>query len=153
MPGLVPDIHVLLPRDGAWMAEASSAKTRFALWPRHDGALRERLREALDHRLQLRGGVVRQIAAVADRVEDVGVLAAQKRQQAVLERAHLVERERIEITVGAGPDHANLLFHLQRRELRLLQELGQARAAVEQTLGRGVEVGAELRERRHFAVL
>src|SRR3954449_9630380 len=113
----------------------------------------EALGETFDHRLQLGGGVVGEIAAVADRVEDLDVLAAQQRQQTVLERAHLVDRQRIEIAVGAGPDHADLLFHLQRRELRLLQELGETRAAVEQALGRGVEVGAELRERRHFAVL
>ena len=59
----------------------------------------------------------------------------------------------VEIAVDAGVDHHDLLFHLQRRELRLLQEFGQARAAREQALGRGVEIGAELRERRHFAVL
>jgi hypothetical protein len=47
----------------------------------------------------------------------------------------------------------DLLFDRQRRELRLLQQLGQARAAVEQALGRGVEVRAELREGRHFAIL
>src|ERR1700761_1696273 len=115
--------------------------------------LRKRLCETFDRRLQLCSGVVGEVAAVADRIEDVDILAAQKRQQAVFEGAHLVDRKRIEIAVGAGPDHANLLFHLQRRELRLLQEFGQARATVQQTLRRGVEVGAELRERRHFAVL
>src|SRR6185437_4584502 len=81
------------------------------------------------------------------------MLATQQRQQTVLESLDLVERQRIEIAVGAGPDHADLLFHLQRRELRLLQKLGQAGAAVEQALGRRIEVGAALRERRHFAVL
>src|SRR4029078_10455555 len=38
-------------------------------------------------------------------------------------------------------------------ELRLLQKFGETRAAVQQALSRGVEVGAELRERRHFTVL
>src|SRR5207237_7604634 len=57
------------------------------------------------------------------------------------------------LPICAGPDHADLLFHLQRRELRLLQERGQARTAVQQALRRGVEIGAELRERRHLAVL
>jgi hypothetical protein len=47
----------------------------------------------------------------------------------------------------------DLLLDRQRRELRLLEQLGQALAAVEQALGRGVEVGAELREGRHLAVL
>ena len=67
--------------------------------------------------------------------------------------AHLVERQLVEIAVDAGVDDADLLLHLERRELRLLQKLGQARAAVEQALSDRVEVGAELRERRHLAVL
>ena len=74
-------------------------------------------------------------------------------KQPVLERAHAIHRNRIEIAVDAGVDHDDLLFHLQRRELRLLQQLGQARAARQQPLRRRVEVGAELRERRHLAVL
>ena len=74
-------------------------------------------------------------------------------QDPVLEGAHAVDRDRIEIAVHAGVDHAGLLFHLERRELRLLQQLGQARAARQQALRRRVEVGAELRERRHLAVL
>ena len=59
----------------------------------------------------------------------------------------------VEIAVGAGEDHADDLGVGQRRVLRLLHQLGQARAAVQQLLGRGVEVGAELREGRHLAVL
>src|SRR5580704_4927104 len=113
----------------------------------------KRLGEFLDHRLQLGGGIVTEVAAVANGVEDLDMLAAQRRQQTVLERPHLVERKRVEIAVGAGPDHADLLFHLQRRELRLLQQLGQARSTIQQPLGRGVEVASELRERRHLAIL
>src|SRR6266446_8543933 len=115
--------------------------------------LSKRLGVTLDRRLQLGGGLVTEVADIADGVEDVDVLAAQQRQQAVLEGANFGDRNGVEITVGACPDHANLLFHLQRRELRLLQKFGQTRAAVQETLRRGVEVGAELRERRHFAVL
>ncbi len=48
-------------------------------------------------------------------------------------------------------DH--LLLDRHRRELRLLQQFGQARAARQQALRRGVEIGGELRERRHLAVL
>ena len=64
-----------------------------------------------------------------------------------------VDRKRIEIAVDARVDHADLLLHLQRRELRLLQKLGQSRAASEQALRRGIEIGAELGESRHLAVL
>jgi len=41
-----------------------------------------------------------------------------------------------------------LLLHRHRRELRLLQELSQARAAREETLRRGIEIGGELRKGR-----
>src|SRR5450631_3074771 len=116
-------------------------------------ALSERLGVTLDHRLQLGGGVVAEIAAIADGVEDIDVLAAQQRQQAVLEVVHLGDRDAVKVAVDAGIDHHDLLFHLQRRELRLLQKFGEARTARQQALRRGVEIGAELRERRHFAVL
>jgi hypothetical protein len=56
------------------------------------------------------------------------------RKQPMLELADLSDRELVEIAIHAGEDHSDLLFRLQRRELRLLQELGQACAAVEQML-------------------
>src|SRR5581483_5015744 len=102
--------------------------------------LAERLRILVDLVLQLLLGIAREVARFADLLED-GLLVAEKREQAVLELAHLRDIELVEIAVGAGPDHDHLLFHLQRRELRLLQELGQARAAIEQPLRRRVEVG------------
>src|SRR5260370_452627 len=89
------------------------------------------------------GRAVVEVAGIAYGIEDIDLLAAQQRQQAILELTHLGNWKRIEIAVGAGPDHHDLLFHLQRRELRLLQELGQARASIEQALRRGVEIGAE----------
>src|SRR6187549_2307881 len=134
-----------IPRSETWMAGSK---------PGHNSIyLSKRLGVTLDHGLQLGGGVVAEVAAVADGVEDVDVLAAQQRQQTVLEGANLADRNAVEIAVDAGIDHHDLLFHLQRRELRLLQQFGEARAARQQALGRGIEIGAELRERRHFAVL
>src|SRR5918994_37667 len=65
-------------------------------------SLRERLGEVLDHVLELRFRVARQILRGADRVQDVGVLAAQQREQTILESAHAIERERIEVAVHAG---------------------------------------------------
>src|SRR5260370_21127305 len=88
--------------------------------------LSKRLGVTIDHRLQLGGGVVVEVAGIAYGIEDIDVLAAQQRQQAILELTHLGNWKRIEIAVGAGPDHHDLLFHLQRRGLRLLQELSQA---------------------------
>src|ERR1043166_2780932 len=59
--------------------------------------LRERLRVALDHVLELGGEIVAEVARVADAVEQVAVLRAQRAQQPVLERAHAVDRDRIEV--------------------------------------------------------
>ncbi len=53
----------------------------------------------------------------------------------------------------AGVNHADLLFHLQRRVLALLQQLGEALTAGQQFLGRGIEVGTELSKRFHLAEL
>src|SRR5690606_29360083 len=59
----------------------------------------------------------------------------------------------IEVTVGASEDRNDLLFKRQRAELSLLQQFGQASAAVQKLLGRCVKVRTELREGSHFAVL
>src|SRR5579884_3961753 len=81
------------------------------------------------------------------------MLAAQHAQKPVLEGAHPLDRQRIQITVDARIDDADLLLHLQRRELWLFEKLSEPRAAIEQTLRGGIEIGAELREGRHLAVL
>src|SRR5208283_4188285 len=77
----------------------------------------------------------------------------QEREESFLEGADPVHRKRIEIAIDPGINHANLFLDLQGRELRLFQKLGQARAAREQALRRRIEIGTELRESRHFAVL
>src|SRR5215468_6550196 len=134
------------------MAGTSPAMTieRVARYPT---ASRKRLRIVVDRGLELAGGGVVEVAAVADGVENVTVLAAHQRQQAVLERTHAIDRDRVEEAVDAGIDDDDLLLHLERRELLLLEQLGEPRTAVEQALGGGVEVRAELGERRHLAVL
>src|SRR5271157_217022 len=106
-----------------------------------------------DRRLELGLDVARQIAGRADRLQDFRVLRSQESEKSVFKRPNLVERQFVEIAVDAGVDDANLLFHLERRKLRLLEKLGEARAAIEQALGDGVEIRAELRERRHLSVL
>src|SRR3984957_7374656 len=113
----------------------------------------EALRVCLDRALQLGRYIVRQVARGANRFENLGALAAQRRQQAVFERLDPIERQFVEIAVDAAIDRADLLLHFERRELRLLEELGQARAVIEQALRGGVKIGAELRESRHFAIL
>jgi hypothetical protein len=48
MPGLVPGIHVFLvaASNKTWMAGTSSAKTRFALLPGHDGRRSSKIDQA-----------------------------------------------------------------------------------------------------------
>src|SRR5262245_62402973 len=106
---------------------------------------------AVNQALELGRVRIRKVAAFADAVEQIGVLAAQQRQEPALERSHASDVDRVKIAVDAGVDHTNLLLHLQRRKLRLLEKLGQTRASIEQSLGRRIEVGAELGERRHLA--
>src|SRR6202166_5076885 len=101
---------------------------------------RERLGVALDSALKLAGRRIVKVARLGDGFEDIGMLVAQRAEQAVLKRAYAVERQRIEIAVDAGIDDADLLLHAQRRELRLLEQLGEPRAAVEQALRGGIEI-------------
>src|SRR5690606_1509289 len=113
----------------------------------------EVLGECVDLGLELGAQIVRQRLLLADRVQHRLAVRAHVRQQALLELRHLVDGEVVEVAVDAGEDHRDLLFRLQRRELRLLEQLGQARTAIEEALRCGIEVGAELRERSHLAIL
>src|SRR5215469_10845803 len=91
-------------------------------------------------RLELAGGGIVEIPRLTDGVENVGILRAQEAEQPVLERTHAVDRDGIEVAVDAGIDDDDLLLHLERRELRLLEQLGQPRAAIEKALRGGIEV-------------
>src|SRR5262249_37124365 len=87
--------------------------------------LRKGLRVALDGALELAGGRIVEIARRADRFEHVGVARAQRGQQPVLERPYAMHRDRIEVAVDARVDDDDLLFHLERRKLRLFEQLGE----------------------------
>src|SRR6266542_3940986 len=95
-----------------------------------NSASRERLRIGVDRALELGRGAVIEVPRGADRLEDFGVLRAHRRQQPVLERVHPRDRDRVEIAVHARVDDADLLLHLQRRELRLLEQLGEPRLSM-----------------------
>ncbi|MNR32681.1 hypothetical protein D3C85_1502880 [compost metagenome] len=74
-------------------------------------------------------------------------------QQLAFKAADVRHGHVVEVAARAGVDRDDLFFDGQRRVLRLLQQLGQASAARQQLLGRGVQVRAELREGGHFTVL
>src|SRR5918993_1068288 len=107
---------------------------------------REGLGVAVERTLELGSGGVGEIASGADILKDIRMLAAQEAEQSFLEGPHAVHRDRIEVGVDTGIDDRGLLFHLQRRELRLFEQFGETGAAVEQALGGSVEIGTELRE-------
>ena len=73
--------------------------------------------------------------------------------EAVFEGANVGDLEIVEIALRAGEENDHLLLPGERLELRLLEQFSQALAAVELLLRERIEVGAELREGRQFAVL
>mmetsp|Transcript_1011 Transcript_1011/g.2676 ORF Transcript_1011/g.2676 Transcript_1011/m.2676 type:complete len:604 (+) Transcript_1011:439-2250(+) len=74
-------------------------------------------------------------------------------EQADFEGADVGDGDLVEVTLRRGVNHHNLLLDGHGHELALLEHLGEAGAAVQEELRRGVEVRAELRERGDFAVL
>ncbi len=70
-----------------------------------------------------------------------------------LERPAVFHRQIVEQTLGRREDDRDLLFDRQRRILRLLQNLDQPLTAIQLRLRRLIEIGAELREGRQFAIL
>src|SRR5271166_6843092 len=113
----------------------------------------EALREAVEKPAQLLLGVRLDLQIGADRLLKRRLARLHLRQQLRLERAHAADFDPVEIAADAGEDRHHLLLDGHRLELRLLQEFGQPRAARQQLLRRRVEVGGELRERRHLAIL
>src|SRR3546814_7778291 len=93
-------------------------------------------------------GVVGQVLGVADGAQHARMFTAQIAQQGGLVAGNVRHRDIIQIAVGASEDRGRLFFKRHRRELSLLKQFRQARTAIEQLLGRSVEVRAELCESR-----
>src|SRR3546814_3661824 len=85
---------------------------------------------------------------VADGAQHARMFTAQIAQQGGLVAGNVRHRDIIQIAVGASEDRGRLFFKRHRRELSLLQQFRQARTAIEQLLGRSVEVRADLCESR-----
>src|SRR5690606_27960445 len=109
--------------------------------------------ERVDRCLELALEVIGDGLLVADALEHVLVLGAQRSEKTFFELANLVDSQLVEIAVNTGENHGNLLFRLQRRELRLLQKFSQARTAVQKALRCSVKIGTELCEGGHFTIL
>src|SRR5690606_32944196 len=93
------------------------------------------LLDVIESSLELSARIVAQGLLAGDGGEQRRIFATQRRQHRLLEITDLVDRNAIEIAVGAGKDHRNLLFHLERAELGLLQQLGETGTTVQQALG------------------
>src|SRR3546814_7039161 len=66
---------------------------------------------------------------------------------------HVGDLDRVELSVGAGPDRNDLLLHRVRRVLRLLEQLCQTRTAGQLAPGCSIQIAREHRERLERAVL
>ena len=62
-------------------------------------------------------------------------------------------RQLIDKSVSAGEDDQDLFFHWNRLVLSLFQQFHQSAATVELSLGRLIQIRAELGESRHFPIL
>ena len=73
----------------------------------------------------------------------IAMTGAEPFDQFVFEPANVVDRDRIEVAVGAGVDRHDLLFDRHRRVEALLQQLGEAHAAIELRARQRIEIGSE----------
>jgi len=94
-----------------------------------------------------------QRAGLSNRVEQVRVLRPEVDQQLGLESTNVLNGNRVEPALGAGVDRDALLFDRHRRIEALLEQLGEAIAPVELTLGRLVQLRTEGREGLEVAEL
>jgi len=83
----------------------------------------------------------------------VGVLRLEVFKEELLELANLAGLDLVQEAAHASVQDANLLLSGHRDVLLLLEQLSQLLSSVQEVLGRGVEVGAELGEGSDFSVL
>ncbi|MBG9885595.1 hypothetical protein ABE10_03120, partial [Bacillus toyonensis] len=102
--------------------------------------------------LQLGDRVVVEDVGLTQGVQDLGV-STQVVDELALEAEHVLDLDRVELAVRAGPDRDDLVLDRVRRVLRLLEQLGQARASGELPTRGGIEVGREHREGLERTVL
>ena len=71
----------------------------------------------------------------------------------MLKFLHPFHRNRIEKSILHRPEDGNLLLNRNRIVLHLFKQLDNALTAIEPCLGRRIEIGTELRERRELTKL
>src|SRR5690348_119028 len=108
--------------------------------------------EVLDLLAQAVGQLVRQVARLADLLED-RALRAQGLAELLDEARDLIGRDVVEVAVHAGEQDGHLLLHRPRLVLRLVEDGDHLLAAVQRLLRGLVELRSELREGLQLAVL
>ena len=109
--------------------------------------------ELLKDRLELSVRLVGESLLNLDVVNDVGVLRLEMFKEELLELSDFAGLDLVEEATHTGVEDANLLLGGHGDVLLLLEELGELLASVEQVLGRGVEIRAELGEGSDLSVL
>src|SRR5262245_40146668 len=143
---------------GEWESELCSPfPTPYSPLPTDlcSGALRlgaVALLEFIERGFELRFQAVVNRLLIANRGER-RPLVFEELQKFALEVTDAFDRDVVNVAVRRGPDHRNLFLDVHRLVLRLFENLGQTLAAGQLALRGGVEVGGELGEGRHRAVL
>merc|ERR1711870_224278 len=109
----------------------------------------ELIHTRLERSLDLRGDLLLR----GDVREDRGTSALHVLQPERLEAEDLLLRDLVEVAAGAAPQGANDLAGGHRHKLLLLQKLSQDAASEQLVLCCRIEIGAELGEGSHLAVL
>src|SRR4030095_4649479 len=86
---------------------------------------REALPELLERGVQSGLDLVVDLLLLAQRVDQRPLARIEELEQLDLVRAHLLDRNRIQVAVGRGVDDDDLLLDRQRLVLRLLQHLDE----------------------------
>src|SRR5207253_626429 len=106
-----------------------------------------------DGGVQPREEAVVQRLLLVDGLEQALTVALQEPYESTGPFDDSVDRDLVEVSLGARIQRGDLLPQRDRLVLVLLQQLGEARTSLELVSRRGVEVRSELRERRQLAVL
>src|SRR6202035_389132 len=158
------------------LAAATSFMARVIFWVDSTERMRRRMSRSVAMAISLLGGLdtpgrdelglrpvdgggqgrpelVGQLLLVGDVGQDLRVTPIEESEQELLELPDLLHGHVVEQALGAREDDRDLPLDHLRLVLPLLEQLDHALPAGELELGRLVEVGAELRERRELAIL
>ena len=97
--------------------------------------------------------LIRELAGLVDPVEQVLVLGVEPGEQIGEELGYPLGLDPVQIAAGAGVDRGDLLGHVHRLALLLVERLDHSLTAAKRRLSLGIELGAELGEGLELPVL